>query len=661
MKARLFVVLVVSLTLIFGNTCLAFAWGPLTHPIINKQAYGKANSRPFPQTSANLNTYTNSGNSPDIIACRTILAHDKSFEYAHNMFPHPFDGDPRFGTYMVKTSKDKSQRFSYTDTIRAYGWTSHQLADQVVHYPYGGYAETKKISFIPNWLRKRIGSTEHGIAEFAVDCTMLINYPVATAWTSVEYKPSLVHETAIKFYNYGSLTDPSLPRDYPPQKIINCSETKKWGRMQALSIGAQKALINMLLVNNPLAFSSLVAYYSDFDDDDPVSGNAYNHSVYQVQRFLENPNDVAYKYGKVQAEPKNLYASIKGKALSAFQSLKSALSLGTQEAFAEDNSEEYDPAKDPFYYFMLQVGEEAESSGAIQVSERVSDPSQYITGDETVRYNVELKSEELFRQAVENVIDREIENPATDDSEFWAYFMEGMYEGKETSFEAVIEDAVKAMVEDTTPPEISIISPVEDSYVYGQPVTVAYVVVDPESGVVNESAELNGYPVSNGQMIILNTLGENRLVVSATNEVGLASIKTVDFSVGYKLDWVPPIKSGDDTSASSCTIQKGSTLPVKFKLYDYFGKVVTDSSLRVTVEGDKGSVAFLPGDGTEGIRWDRTDEHYIVNLHTKNYAWIEAGQAYAVKVYAGCDGVDGGCLQNMANIVVVESGNGRRR
>lgn len=310
---------------------------------------------------------------------------------------------------------------------------------------------------------------------------------------------------------------------------------------------------------------------------------------------------------------------------------------------------------------MLQVGEEAESLGAIQVSEQVFDSNQYITGDEIVCFNVELKSEELFRQAVENVINREIENPVTDDSEFWAHFMKGMHEGEQTTFEAVIEDAVKAMVEDTTPPEISIISPAEGTYVYGQPITVAYVVVDPESKVVNESAELNGHPVSNGQMVILNVLGENKFVVNATNEVGLTSTKTVDFNVGYKLGWVPPIKSGDDTSTISCTVQKGSTLPVKFKLYDYFGKVITDLSLRVIVEGDKGSVVFLPGDGTEGIRWDQIDEHYIVNLHTKNYAWIEAGQAYAVKVYAGCDGVDGGYLQGMVSVAVVESGKARGR
>jgi len=660
-KARLFIVLLVLLVFVFDSTHAALAWGPLTHPIINKDAYGKASSVPFTQTNTNLSTYMDAGNGPDLVACRSIMTNSKTFEYAHNMFPHPFDGDPRFGTYMVKTSKDRSQRFNYADTIRAYGWTSHQLADQVAHYPREGYAESKKISFIPGWLRSRIGSTEHGIAEFAVDCTMFLKHPLTSIWTAVEYKPSLVHETAIKFYNNDLLNDSRLPGGYPPQKILNCPETKKWGRMQALSIGAQKALINMLLVNNPLAFSSLVAYYSDFDDDDPVSGNAYNHSVYQVQRFLENPNDVAYKYGKVQAEPKNLYASIKGKALIALQSVKSALSLGTQEAFAEDNSEEYDPAKDPFYYFMIKVGEEAESLGAIQVSEQVFDSNQYINGDETVRFNVELKSEELFRQAVENVINREIENPATDDSEFWAYFMKGMYEGRKTSFEAVIEDAVNAMIEDTTPPEISIVSPAEGAYVYGQPITVAYVVVDPESEVVNESAELNGHPVSNGEIVILNVLGENRLVVSATNEAGLTSTKTVDFSVGYKLGWVPPIRSDDDSSTASCTIQKGSTLPVKFTFYDYCGKAVTDSSLKVVVEGNEKSVTFLPGDGAEGIRWDPVEERYIVNLHAKRYAWIEAGRAYIIKVYAGCGGVSGGHLQGEADVAVTEGGKARGR
>ncbi|MEW6182104.1 MAG: PKD domain-containing protein [Bacillota bacterium] len=132
-----------------------------------------------------------------------------------------------------------------------------------------------------------------------------------------------------------------------------------------------------------------------------------------------------------------------------------------QNSANEQNSEnDQDAANDPYYYFFANVAEEAEQLGALRVTEDVYDPNPYLTGDQTITYTVELVDENLFRQALENVIERETMQPASTDNCFFANIIKGLYEGQASTFEEVIRQAAAAM--DTTPPSVGpIMAPID--------------------------------------------------------------------------------------------------------------------------------------------------------------------------------------------------------
>lgn len=96
------------------------------------------------------------------------------------------------------------------------------------------------------------------------------------------------------------------------------------------------------------------------------------------------------------------------------------------------------------------------------------------------------------------------------------------------------------------------------------------------------------------------------------------------------LTWLPPItniKEGDVYSFND-----GSTLPIKFNLKNSSGEFVYNPKVSVVVSGNRGSVTFIPGIGSDEIRYDATTGEYIVNLQTKNYSFIVPGQEYKVNV-----------------------------
>jgi hypothetical protein len=612
------VTLIQLVILTLCNPTVAFAWGPLTHPILNREAYYKVAPEPF--SSWYLIDFMNAGNAPDIIAARTLATNEECFEYAHNMFPHPFDGDPSFGTLMISTAnRDRFNRYRVRDEVCAYAWKSHQLADRIGHYPNKGYCESKPLPSIPDWLTQKVKKTGHGMAEFGVDCIMSQNHPFLTTFTSLNFKPALIHETSIEFYNTGLLDLPELMDHYSntQQKIIPCGEVITWGRSYGSVIQSIKTLINML---PPATKLGLLYYYNDFNNDDEISGYGYNRSVHEVQDFLEN-----LKYE------------------STLQNLEAASTLSVTDVYEEEV-----PAGDPYYHFFARVGEEAESLGALRVTEEIDDPNPYLTGDHTITFTVELVDENLFREALENVIERETTQPTSDDNQFFANLIKVLYEGQASTFEEVVQQAAAAM--DTTPAVITINRPLPKIYFLGEQITVSFEVYDDESGVESCGAGMDGQPVDNGQTLVLDTLGPHSFTVTATNGAGATSFQTVDFEVRYQVEWLPPLtrlSQVDDTYQ----MQIGRTLPIKF--CGAQGQTVADPTIKVNVAGNGGEVTFTAGEGSGSIRWDPTTGEYICNLHTRDYPWLIVGPTYQISVYAGGDGTSLGWLQDKVNLILV--------
>ena len=192
---------------------------------------------------------------------------------------------------------------------------------------------------------------------------------------------------------------------------------------------------------------------------------------------------------------------------------------------------------------------------------------------------------------------------------------------------------------DTTPPIISISNPVNGKTYFDQlPTNFNFMIEDPESAIVSQSALLNGVPINNNDSILLVQLGENTLTITATNEANLTSELSIIFFVSH-FAWLPPIQyeNGSATQTLTYIAQANSTLPIKFAIFNADGSFIADTSVKVIVEGT--TAQFLNGEGDTNIRINQEegeDPLYIVNLHTNfnkcDYG-LEAGNEYNLTVY----------------------------
>jgi len=137
----------------------------------------------------------------------------------------------------------------------------------------------------------------------------------------------------------------------------------------------------------------------------------------------------------------------------------------------------------------------------------------------------------------------------------------------------------------------------------------------------------------------------------------VSSLSWIAIASGPVITWHGPISNINE--GETYALNDGSTLPIKFSFKDSTGSFVYDPNVSVTVSGNGngngGSKTFFLGSGDEDIRYDAVTGQYIVNLHTKLYDWIQAGQTYEVKAsntYTGSDGwrtsftvLDGGKAQ----------------
>ncbi|MDA8096818.1 MAG: hypothetical protein M0028_04505 [Clostridia bacterium] len=128
----------------------ALAWGPATHPYINKRALEIAEAEVKKGNPAvnreivvlltrNRDTYIFGGNSADAISSYHILSGMAVYDYAHNYFPDTASGTPVFGYKLVdewyrSRLGEREAAYPEVDFAIACGWLSHQLADWYAHH-----------------------------------------------------------------------------------------------------------------------------------------------------------------------------------------------------------------------------------------------------------------------------------------------------------------------------------------------------------------------------------------------------------------------------------------------------------------------------------------------------------------------------------------------
>jgi len=180
--------------------------------------------------------------------------------------------------------------------------------------------------------------------------------------------------------------------------------------------------------------------------------------------------------------------------------------------------------------------------------------------------------------------------------------------------EAIRERTIKM---DKTQPLILIFSPLDGAeYSLNQKVTADWLVVDFISGIASETGT-----VPPGMPIDTSTFGKKSFTVEAVDNAGNRSEMTVTYYVKYNFSGILKPICADGSS----TFKLGSTVPVKFRLYDGEGGFVDNAVARIYMakveEGDPASEM----EAESGIRpiednlfrYDCEDDQYVFNLKTR--------------------------------------------
>ncbi len=125
------------------------------------------------------------------------------------------------------------------------------------------------------------------------------------------------------------------------------------------------------------------------------------------------------------------------------------------------------------------------------------------------------------------------------------------------------------------------------------------------------------------------------------------STRTVDINGNINLTWVNDTATTTDlynitflppiTTMEQFNLTNGRTLPIKFTSQDNdTGDFIYDDTVNVTIKNSTGHLItyFTYGTGTDSVRINTIEEHYIVNFHTRNYA-LNLGETYAIIVTFG--------------------------
>ncbi|MBA7558226.1 hypothetical protein ES705_51021 [subsurface metagenome] len=200
-----------------------------------------------------------------------------------------------------------------------------------------------------------------------------------------------------------------------------------------------------------------------------------------------------------------------------------------------------------------------------------------------------------------------------------------------------------SQLDDMTPPKTNFIVPNNDeTYLLNQLVNANWNVTD-ENGTGVASAVGS---VPSGSLIDTNSVGEKTFTISATDYAKNPVTNWVKYKVLGFSGILPPIKP-DGTRV----FKLGSTIPVKFQLWDADGNFITDTEAEAKISlkkiiGEDPLGVPEDGDSTSAatignlFRYDDTDNQYIFNLATKELSigtWeititVNGTGSYSVKI-----------------------------
>jgi hypothetical protein len=168
-------------------------------------------------------------------------------------------------------------------------------------------------------------------------------------------------------------------------------------------------------------------------------------------------------------------------------------------------------------------------------------------------------------------------------------------------------DVVPPVQPDQTPPTIVIVTPQRVAYLLNQPLVAEYSCTDEESGV----ASCVG-PVASGEAVPTSQVGGALFQVTATDNAGNVSTKSVPYSVTYGI-----CTQYDESKAHNA----GAVVPIKLQLCDAAGGSVSSEAIALTalsLRHSSGATAAIEtaGNANPGNVFRYESGTYLFNLKT---------------------------------------------
>jgi hypothetical protein len=177
-------------------------------------------------------------------------------------------------------------------------------------------------------------------------------------------------------------------------------------------------------------------------------------------------------------------------------------------------------------------------------------------------------------------------------------------------------------VVDVTAPTITVSTPgAGQVFVLGQSAYAGYSCADETGG---SGLTTCAGPAASGSALDTSSVGAKTYTVNASDNAGNIATKTVSYTVAYRFGGVLQPINADGSSI----FKAGSTVPVKFQVFDSSGAPVAAANATLTyakisnsvIGSDVEAVSTAAATTGNAFRYDTTGRQYIFNLSTKGLA-----------------------------------------
>lgn len=180
---------------------------------------------------------------------------------------------------------------------------------------------------------------------------------------------------------------------------------------------------------------------------------------------------------------------------------------------------------------------------------------------------------------------------------------------------------------DTTPPIITISKPIAGDYILNAIVLADWSAVDALSGI-----NFAVGTIPSGAAIDTSSVGMKPFMVSAGDKSGNTATTSISYYVRYSYvagrKILPPLEQVSSPSGLTKAYKLGSTLPIKFQLFDANGAPIGTAKATLTLNMVSNGVDLTDpvtvldsgssNDNGNTFRYDPVGQQYIFNLSTKN-------------------------------------------